>query len=311
MANALRRRVLVSFASFASFAVGALVACASTSTSTPATDAGADASVELPPLGGSRPLTYIRTPDAWDGKKPLPLILLIHGYGAGGLAQAAYFGISNLVDEKQVILIAPDGTFDSGGRRFWNAVDTCCDFGKKNPDDVKYLTGLVDEVMARYPVDKKRVYVIGHSNGGAMTMRLACDAPERFAAAFELAGPFWSDPESRCNPSSPLALRVVHGTEDEAVPYGGGTLDAGASPGAQRIATFFAKKNGCGDTPAVASPIDIEPNLAGLETKVSRYAGCKSGADVELWAIEKGGHLPAISATFRNAVWDFFSQHTR
>ncbi len=305
----IRARLLVS----GGLLCGAIAACSSTGTTT--TPGGtSDAGAEPPLLGGARPLAYIRTPDGWDGKKPLPLVLLIHGYSAGGLAQAIYFGLGNLVDEKQVILIAPDGTFDAGNKRFWNAVDTCCDFDKKGIDDVKYLTGLVDEVASRYAVDTKRVYLIGHSNGGAMTLRLACDAPGKFAAAFELAGPFWSDPEARCTPSSPIALRVVHGTKDESVPYDGGSLDSGdpgRSVGPAGIAAFFAKKNGCADTPAPASPVDIEASLPGAETKVSRYEGCKPGADVELWTIEGGGHLPAISATFRNAAWDFFSAHAR
>lgn len=276
-----------------------LVAC--TSTSKPAPDAGAD-SGDLPPLGGSRPLQTFRTPDGWDGKTPLPLLLVIHGYGVGGLAQALYFSVLPLVEEKQILLAAPDGLFDSMGKRYWNAVDTCCDFDHTNVDDVKYLTGLVDEIAARYPVDRKRIYLIGHSNGGAMTLRIACDKTSTFAAALELAGPFWSD-FSKCTPSAPIPLRVLHGTADMEVPYDGAN-------GAVAVSGFFAQKNGCTSMLDPNAPaLDLDSSLAGAETKVSRYTGCM--ADTELWTIQGAGHIPTLVPNFRNIVWDFFSAHTR
>jgi polyhydroxybutyrate depolymerase len=288
------------------------VAC--TSGSTPQMmDAGDDAAA--PVLGGSRPLQTFRMPENWDRKTPLPLLLVVHGYGIGGLAQALYFNVLPLVEEKQILLAAPDGLFDSQGKRYWNAVDTCCDFDHTNVDDVKYLTDLVEEIASTYPVDRKRVYVIGHSNGGAMTLRLACDRTSTFAAALELAGPFWSNPQAKCSPSAPIPLRVLHGTADMEVLYGGDPVADGglpASPGAVAVTTFFAQKNGCSamlDT--MAPPLDLDSTLAGAETKVSRGMGCPAGADVELWSIEGAGHIPVLVSNFRNIVWDFLSAHTR
>jgi polyhydroxybutyrate depolymerase len=297
-------------------AMGMAVACSNGATagSDAAVDGGGDA---LAPIGGDRPLSLLRAPEGWDQKTPLPLLLVLHGYGIGGYAQAIYFGVLPLVEEKQILLAAPDGTFDSYGKRFWNATDTCCDFDKRNIDDVKYLTGVVDEIAARYPVDRKRVYVIGHSNGGAMSMRLACDKAGTFAAVFELAGPFWSDPQVKCAPSMPIAMRVVHGTADVTVPYDGGAVAAGVGPlipgpSAAVIAQFFATKNGCAATPDdTAAPIDLEATLAGSETRVSRYTGCPAGGDVELWSIQGGGHIPNLSPQFRSIVWDYLSAHTR
>lgn len=292
----------------------ALGAGACGTSATTRTDAGADAA-EPPPLGGARPLPYLRTPEGWDRRTPLPLVLVIHGYGVGGLAQAVYFGMQRLVDEEQFVLAAPDGTLDGSGKRFWNATDTCCDFGGRGVDDVAYLSGLVAEISARYPIDAKRVYVMGHSNGGAMAMRLACDRTTLFAAALELAGPFWSDPQASCNPAAPIALRVVHGTGDTVVPYDGGPLGVGSatsSPGARAVAAFFATKNGCMPTPDESAPaLDLEDTLAGPETKVTRFAGCPGGADVELWSIEGGAHIPSLQPDFAARAWAFFAAHTR
>jgi polyhydroxybutyrate depolymerase len=137
-----------------------------------------DAASELPPLGGSRPLPLFRAPEGWDGTTPLPLVLVLHGYGAGGLVQTVYFRLESLVEQKKFLLAAPDGTVDDKGKRFWNAMDSCCDFAGAGVDDVKYLTDLVEEIAARYAVDRKRVYLVGHSNGGAMSFD-AYAAPPR------------------------------------------------------------------------------------------------------------------------------------
>ena len=38
------------------------------------------------------------------------------------------------------------------------------------------------DMEEKYPIDKKRIYAVGHSNGGRMTQRLSRTMPERFAA---------------------------------------------------------------------------------------------------------------------------------
>ena len=65
----------------------------------------------------------------------------------------------------------------------------CCDKYDAKPDDVGYLTGLIDEIIAAgWPVDPKRIYLFGHSNGGYMAHRMACDRADRIAAIICLAG---------------------------------------------------------------------------------------------------------------------------
>jgi len=49
--------------------------------------------------------------------------------------------------------------------RFWNASEACCNFDNNSVDDVAYLQSLISEIQKSYPIDPKRVYLIGHSNG--------------------------------------------------------------------------------------------------------------------------------------------------
>ena len=98
------------------------------------------------------------------------------------------------------LMIAPAGTADSSGSHFWNATDACCNFENSQVDDVAYLDGLITEISAAYNVDPKRIYVVGHSNGGFMAYRMACAKADRIAAVVSVAGATFATPAScaRC-----------------------------------------------------------------------------------------------------------------
>src|SRR5262245_24890000 len=65
-------------------------------------------------------------PDLAPGERR-PLLLFLHGLGSSGRV-AASLGLLELAARERIHLIAPDGTEDSRGRRFWNAHPACCDF---------------------------------------------------------------------------------------------------------------------------------------------------------------------------------------
>lgn len=270
------------------------------------------------PLGGDRPLAYLSVPKSYDARKPSPLVLVLHGYGSNGAQHAAMFDLGSVPEQERLIVMAPDGLIDSRELRFWNAVPACCDFEGKKPDDVAYLRGLVAEAKRRYSIDPKRVYVVGHSNGGAMALRLACDAADVFAAAMDLAGPFYPDIQASCHPSEPVSVRIVHGTADTVVPFAGGPLPGVVHPNAPRFtiasarakADGFAAVLGCRGAPAAGPDLDVDLALAGPETKVLAWSGCKAGAAVELWSVTGMGHAPRRVSGWRSA-WDFLAAHAK
>lgn len=277
----------------------------------------APASSPAPPpvdktFGGARPLEMLRVPGSYDPSKPAPLVLLLHGYGVSGTLQAIYFNLATLAEEQGFILAAPDGTLDAKGRRFWNALD----FWETGVDDVKYLLGLIDELAASYAIDRKRVYLIGHSNGSAMSYRLACDAADRFAAVVSLGGTFYLDP-GKCRPTSPVAIREMHGTADEVLPYEGGkvSLPTGGAdvtiPSALAIAEAWAKYNACANK-GVAPAVDADADAPGAETSVTRWSGCAQNGDVELWTMQRTIHVPFnLSRDFGRMMWAFLDAHPK
>jgi polyhydroxybutyrate depolymerase len=296
------------------FALVTLAGCSHASSSAsngPAIDAGGggDAGVV-----GQRPYTLV-VPDSYDASKPAPLVVMFHGYGVTGSLEELVFQMTATAQAHGFLYAYGDGTPDSSGARFWNATDACCDLEGIPVDDVAYFDAIVDDVASKYAVDPKRVYVIGHSNGGFMSHRLACDRASRVAAIVSLAGAQWIDP-SRCSPSEPVAVAQAHGDADQVILYDGGATDdrkGGTHPypsAAQTVATW-ASKDGCTPSPTTAGTMDLDTSLPGAETTVERYAGCTGGANVELWTIHGAGHVPSLGPSWGESVWTFLSAHPK
>jgi polyhydroxybutyrate depolymerase len=63
--------------------------------------------------------------------------------------------------------------------------------------------------------------------------------------------------------------------------------------------------------PMAGPALDLEADLPGAETTSEAFTGCDPGGHAELWTIEGGGHLPALSADFSTLVIDFLFAHPK
>lgn len=266
--------------------------------------------LELPPA--LRPNPPPGTPRR-DATHPAPLLIALHGFGSEGAAIDPYFGLGPLAAARGIIYVVPDGLPDGRRLRFWNATDACCDLEGRRVDDVRYLSAIIRDVSARYPVDRARVFVVGHSNGGFMAHRMACDASELIAGIVSLAGVTWQD-EARCRPRTKVAVLQVHGTGDDVIRYGGGRYEPQlpAYPSARESVARWARVNGCSATLSESGPpLDLDSALPGPETRVARHRGCRFGA-AELWSIEGAGHIPRLAPpVFGAAILDFLLAHPK
>ena len=251
-----------------------------------------------------------KVPAKYDPKVPTPLLILLHGYTASGALQDSYFGLSGIVDAKGFLYAYPDGTVDQSGKRFWEGTDACCDFFHTGVDDVAYLNAIIDDMSAHYNVDPKRIFLVGHSNGGFMAHRMACDKASRIAAIVALAGDNWNDP-AKCQPSEAVAVLQVHGDADTTISYNGGQLVGVTYPAAHDSVGTWVTSNGCGAMPTVGAPLDIDSVLPGNETMVARYTGCKPGGAAELWTIHGGGHVPSLQKSWPGMIYDWLAAHPK
>lgn len=259
---------------------------------------------------GERPFTLV-LPSNYQPGTPAPLIIGLHGYTAESPYAQNYFALGKVADEKGILTVYPSGSKDTNGYLFWNATPACCNFDSNSVDDEAYLLSIINSVSKDHTVDPARIYIIGHSNGGFMAHRMACNQSDRIAAIVSLAGATYSNPKS-CNPTSPVSVLQIHGSNDEVISYTGGYLFSSAYPSARRTIDLWGKLNECGKKPYRVLPrLDLDRKISGLETTVLRYKGCKTGANSELWTINKGKHSPELSATFAKSVIDYLLAHPK
>jgi len=249
-------------------------------------------------------------PSSYSKGTSLPLVVLLHGYGATGAMQESYMKFESVAETNKFILVYPDGTVDSSGRRFWNATDACCDFSSAVADDV-YLLSILKEMESNYSIDAKRIYFVGHSNGGFMSYRMACKYPDRIAAIASLAGASYFK-TTDCGAKSPVSVLQVHGTKDGTILYDGGQILGTSYPGAVASASQWATFNQCTQNAVTRSTkFDLEPNIAGDETSVTAWTNCQNSSEVELWTMEGAAHIPTLKSTFATKIWEFFAAHPK
>ncbi|HUO94915.1 MAG TPA: alpha/beta fold hydrolase [Steroidobacteraceae bacterium] len=221
-----------------------------------------------------------------------PLLVVLHGGGGGGASMESLTlrGLNRRADEDGVLVAYPDGVGHgwNDGRRDLKSKSV-----EESVDDVGFLRALVDAISRRYPLDRERIFVTGISNGGMMTLRLACDASDLFHGFVAVAASLGADLAPRCRPSAPRPLALIDGTEDPLVPFAGGAVNVlgsrrGSVIGALATFAMFRGAAHCKD-------VDDEPPLDrvagdGTALVVRRATGCVDDARIVLYEIDGGGH---------------------
>lgn len=259
--------------------------------------------------GGSRRVLVHDPPGALG--RSLPLVLALHGTGGAGRLMASLSGLSRLADERDFRVAYPQALGEAGNEdpargAAWNAGPGLGCPLHPDVDDVAFLSAVVDRVDRHAPVDPRRIYVAGFSNGGRMAYRLALAAPWVAAIAVVAGAPVWAEA-----PGRPVPTLAFHGTEDRHIPYQGGVGTQGrrlpAPPMPEALARW-AKLMGCDEGP--------EHEALGAHD-LMRWRG--SGAEVGLWTVAGMGHAwpggrayapgadrPVADLAASHLIWAFF-----
>jgi len=244
-------------------------------------------------------------PLSLDRSKPAPLVMVLAGVGntAESMVEATRF---DRVAEREGLIVA----YPEGVNETWNAGYCCLGRATSGPDDVRFLSQLIDDVAAGNKVDTARVYAVGVSAGAMMAYKLACDQAGRIAGVGSVAGAMVLD---ACQPTKPVSVIEVHGTADDLVPYQGGRTAGGAtqpSPPTPAVAQRWASLDGCPGTPTTTT--------SGV-VSTSTWTGCTAGTGVKLITIDGGGHtwfadgLGPVSGAVDSTseIWSFLSSARR
>lgn len=271
--------------------------------------------------GRERTYTY-HVPAGYDRSRPVPLVLALHGRLGQGSGEERLSHLDKVGDAHGFLVVYPDGL-----DRSWADGRGGTPSDRKNVDDVKFLSNLIDQLEREYRIDTTRIYGTGMSNGGFMSGRLACELSGRIAAVAIVAASLSESVATNCHPEQPISVLVLLGTEDPLVPLSGGPLGRNTSGGVvlshDATVQTFAKLDRCSGEPKKERIADQAGD--GTTIDVTTYASCASGTEVRGYVVNGGGHawpggmqyLPAsmIGKTSKNmdaseVIWEFFSRHT-
>ncbi len=256
--------------------------------------------------------------------EPAPVVLAFHGGGSNGRGMERLTGFSGLADREGFIVVYPDavdGNWVDGREGLRTAAH------REGVDDVTFIAALLDELARRHPIDAKRVFATGISNGGIFSHYLAAKLADRIAAIAPVAGGL-ADPFYRTfAPSQPVSVFILQGTADPLMPFDGGAV---AWRRGQIIATDEAvrlwRQQDHTRTLPVTGVLSDTDAKDGCRVRWSSWCGGRLNSEVLLYVEEGAGHtwpgglqyLPKaiIGGVCRDfdateAIWDFFKTHPR
>ena len=142
-------------------------------------------------VSGQRQRGYrLFVPPGYDGRTRLPLVLDLHGSGGTSAGQASTSGFES---RRRATSALPSRRWKPRARR-WNVP-----VANERPDDVAYVSDVIDHVAARVCIDAARVYATGFSGGGRMSSLLGCRLNARIAAIAPVSGLRWPAPCDRAS----------------------------------------------------------------------------------------------------------------
>ena len=276
---------------------------------TPARRANPGTVVQTLQYGGLDRPYELTVPKRYDGRRPAPLVINLHGFGGTGQSQNRGTDMPAVAGKRGYVVVAPDGgpleiplnivpgaesAGEFQGMPFWNIfAPGAVDFGPPRgqnlgidsslvgADDVGFVTQLLDTLEGQLCLDADRLYITGMSNGAGMASTLGCNLGGRIAAIAAVSG---VNLTGTCPGDEPVSVLAVHGDADDTALYAGNGLLGYqfGNPSVPERMQAWAERDGCNAKPRTRHPRE------GLT--VERWRGCAARTDVELWTIAGWGH---------------------
>lgn len=274
-------------------------------------------------------------PSGYHAGTPLPLVVVLHGCTIGAEQMDATTQYAALAESRTFLTVYPVQPSSANPALCWNwflAADQARAQGEPS-----LIAGITQQVMDGWSVDDKRVYVIGASAGGAMSVIMGATYPDRYAAVGVVAGCEFGgapcgtsggpDPamqgqlayQAMASSARPVPVIVFHGDADAvAAPINGQQVTQ------QWVATDDWADNGAhdGTVPATAASTMTLQVPNGRSYDRTQYDDHAGALLVDYYVVHGAGHAwpggPA-SATFTDPMgpdattisYDFFLAHPR
>lgn len=242
-------------------------------------------------------------PPSYDARKPTPIVVVLHGRPSNAAAMARISGMNAVAARHGFIVVYPEGLNHEWNAQFdlYNKSSHSVRTGGLEPaglrqDDVGFLKTLMLDLREDLNIDPQRMYISGFSNGGFMTLRMACSASDTFAGFAEGGSALYTVMTEFCKAGRPAPMFFMHGTADPSIPIDGVQVRDSQSGMPTRVTlsvketvALFARRNGCAPS-GVMTTFSESGRSPG--TKVLRYIpnNCMPTAPIVFYIIEGGGH---------------------
>lgn len=204
-------------------------------------------------------------PAGYEKSKKAPLVVALHGYGSNPQQILRYRGLTDLAEERGYLLVAPMGYNEVGF--YGSRVQVPGAIQRFDPPNLPELSekdvmNVLEIVRKEYAVDPDRIYLLGHSMGGAGVMHLGVKYPHLWGGLAAIAPAINRPPGDAAklrrvpvimvagdqDPNVPVAVvrRWVEqmkklGMNYEYVEIAGGTHGSVAAQGMTKVFDFFDK----------------------------------------------------------------------
>jgi len=233
---------------------------------------------ELAQTGSVKRSYRLFVPQGLVAGKFAPLVIAMHGGLGTGDIFAKQTGFDAVAQQHGFVVAYPDGL----GRVF-NA-GRCC--GNAQANDVAFVRALVADLKTRLPIDASRVYGMGFSNGAMLLHRIACEAPEVFAAIAPVSGGIMVE---SCPSKSPVSALLIQGRLDKRIPWDGGAFDGTQRPSMAEVVQSLATRGQCGS--------EVK-DLSDTPTAQCWSRACKDSVQLQWCGLPAVGHQWAGGATY-------------
>ncbi len=247
---------------------------------------------------------YLHLPPQYDGSTKLPVVFVLHGLGDSA-DNMLNTGFTTLGNQEGFISVYPQGLQSTLGTA-WNNGSNITLLGF-TPDDIGFISNLVDLLVNDYAADDSRIYSCGFSMGGIMSHYLGCNLSDKITAIASMAGTMANS--VNCSPNRAVPALHIHGDADATVSYDGDAL-YGLRSAAETV-QVWAEVNGCAETPEDSMLPDSADD--GLTITKTDYAPCSDDTEAILYTVHGAGHIwlgPSNDIFTTLEFWNFFKEHS-
>jgi polyhydroxybutyrate depolymerase len=238
-------------------------------------------------------------PNTYDGTSPVPVVMNFHGFGGNATDFINETKMRALSETETFILVYPQGSCLNGSSH-WNPSLPGGD-NKSTADDYGFIEALINDLETKYNINQERIYACGYSNGGMFAYGLAQNKSNLIAAIGSVSGAMI---DTTPNPSHPMPLINIHGTNDGVLPYEG----SNDYNSIQSTLNYWINFNETESSPTINSNTNN-----GVTIEKFTYGNGKNKISIEHYKVINGEHvwfdIDYEGANTDKLIWDFVSRY--